>query len=296
MRGAARRRARCRRAQRAAPPPLRRSPIRPAASAPLATRGGSVRSAKSSPSASNCRAAASRCFSASCTRPRRASAASSVSCARRSKGASCSHFSTWASDSSSGALVARRSRSAACALRKRRRSPVSQPPNAGLRSISRPSSSSPWNSSDSTRACSPRRASIPSPVARAISTASTRQSERSSSTMSSFARTRGRSGSSTRRRSLVRHQRSSPRGSLGRSQSSSQSRLREAPRGASARYASSPRTLRDAGSATTAPRRRTSRGPSIRTSSRGGPPERDRKTDSTRVSTAAPIFGTTPCP
>ena len=85
-------------------------------------------------------------------------------------------------------------------------------------------------------AAAPARASrCPPAVARAISIASTKQSARSSRTVSPRVSTRRRPGSSTRLRILLRHQRSSPRGSLGTSHSSSQSWLRVTACGASAR-------------------------------------------------------------
>ena len=189
----------------------------------------------SSPSSSNRRAVAWRCSSPSRRRPLRASAPRRSSWARRSKGASSTHPSRYRNASSSGACVASRSSSATCAPWKRRRCPASHAAHAGLRSISRPSSSSPPNSASSAAALPGSSGSAPSFMARWISTASTKHPARSSRTASSWARRRCRPASSTTRRILLRHQRSSPRGSFGTSQRSSQSWLRGTSRGASAR-------------------------------------------------------------
>ncbi len=95
-----------------------------------------------------------------------------------------------------------------------RRCAVTQLLNAGLRSISRPSRKSPANIE--TRVRSRSGAIVPmSFVARATSAASTKQSARSSLTLSASVSTLRRPGSSTRPLILLRHQRSSPRGSLG---------------------------------------------------------------------------------
>ena len=114
---------------------------------------------------------------------------------------------------------------------------------------------------------------MPLSVARAISIASTKQSDRSSRTVSSRVWTRWRLPSSTRLLILLRHQRSSPRGSLGTSHSSSQSWLLDTASGARARYAKSARTLRERGSASATPSRTIVMGPSIRTWNAGSAPD-----------------------
>ena len=76
---------------------------------------------------------------------------------------------------------------------------------------------------------------FPARAAAATSTASTRQSPRSSETVSPEVTTRGRPGSSRMLLSLLRHQRSSPRGSLGTSHRSSHRRLRPTGCGSDAR-------------------------------------------------------------
>ena len=175
--------------------------------------------APSRPSEANSRSAAARCSSPSCSRPRCARASSSRSCTRRSSGASCRHASSRASNSSGLASAASRCSSATWRSRKRWRWPISQPLNSGLRSSSMPSRKSPPNSCGSVRRVSASIASMPPCVARSISTASTKQSDRSSATVSPSLATRRRPGSSSSARALLRHQRSSPRGSLGTSHS-----------------------------------------------------------------------------
>ena len=83
--------------------------------------------------------------------------------------------------------------------------------------------------------------------------------------------TRRHAPSSSRPRILLRHHRSSPRGSLGTSHNSSHSGPLATGFCASATYASSARTLREAGSATGRPPRDTRSGPSMWISS-GAPP------------------------
>ena len=123
-------------------------------------------------------------------------------------------------------LPRRCSSSAAWQPRNRRRCAVSQPLKEGLRSISRPSRNSPLKRAQSARSRSGASVSMPCWAAQATSTASTRQSERSSLTLSPGVSTRRRPGPSRTLLSLLRHQRSSPRGSLGTSQSSSHKRTR----------------------------------------------------------------------
>ena len=102
---------------------------------------------------------------------------------------------------------------------------------------------------------------------------------RRSAILSSDVSTLRRFGSSRIVRSLLRHQRSSPRGSFGTSHSRSQRLLRPTAPGANARYAKSPRTLRDAGSSRGTPSREMEDGPAAarkrRRSRRLGPVERN---------------------
>ena len=98
--------------------------------------------------------------------------------------------------------------------------------------------------------------------------------------------TRRHARSSSRPRILLRHQRSSPRGSLGTSHNSSHSGPLATGFGASARYASSARTLREGGSATGRPRRDSRNGPSMWISS-GAPP---RWTAARRVPPETPML------
>ena len=196
-----------------------------------AWRSGAV----SRPSPSNSRAVTARCSSPSRIWPPRANALSRSSWTRGSKGASWSHCSRYGNASSSGSRLTRCSSRAAWLPRNRRRWAVSQPSKTGLRPISRPSRSSPPNSAASARCRSGGSFSMPSPAARATSIASTRQFERSSHTVSPRVWTRFWPRSSTRPRTLLRHQRSSPRGSFGTSQRSSHNWLRAAGRGARAR-------------------------------------------------------------
>ncbi len=197
----------------------------------LAARQAAPNGRQSSPSASNKRTVRARCSSPSGNWPLRPSVASTSSCARRSNGASSSHFSRWANaccGSSCARLSTRCSRTARWPARKRRRCASSQAEKRGLRSISSPSRNSPVKRADST--CSASRSSWPMPGRKAwsIERASTvrEPSDKSSRTASSTLSMRGRCGSSSTPRALLRHQRNSPRGSCGTSQSSSHRWLR----------------------------------------------------------------------